>query len=148
MRILVQRVESAEVKVNKKKISNISKGLLIFFGVTHNDNKKDARFLANKVSKLRIFENKNKKMNFSIKDVNGDILVVSQFTLYGNSKKGNRPSFINSAPANIAEPLYEYFINLLKENNFNVKTGIFGENMDIKLINQGPVTILLESHAG
>jgi len=146
MRALVQRVESAEVQINNKKHSKISKGLLIFLGITHNDNKAGAIFLANKVSKLRIFANEEKKMNLSVKDINGEILVVSQFTLYGDSKKGNRPSFVNSAPSNIAVPLYEYFIYLLKEKNFNVKTGIFGENMDIKLINQGPVTIMLESN--
>lgn len=143
MRAVVQRVKQASVKVNNQLISEINNGLLIYLGIEVTDTLNDAIKYSNKISKLRIFEDENEKMNKDLKDINGNILVVSQFTLYGNVKKGNRPSFTNAANGDIAIPIYEAFINNLKLN-FNVKTGIFGANMEIASINDGPVTIIVE----
>ncbi len=144
MKALIQRVKRASVTVEGEKISEIGKGILVFLGVEKQDNGENAEKLAEKISKLRIFEDENEKMNFSVMDVQGEILVVSQFTLCGDCKKGTRPSFDNAAKTELAVELYEYFVELLKEKNISVKTGKFRAMMDVELINDGPVTFWLE----
>lgn len=144
MKLVVQRVQEAQVSVGEKIVGKIDKGFLVLLGVTHLDTKENADFLTNKLCNLRVFEDENEKMNLSIKDVKGQLLIVSQFTLYADCKKGNRPSFVNSANPEMAEELYNYFINQCKRQIDNVQTGIFGENMKVSLINDGPVTIILE----
>lgn len=144
MKLVVQRVKEAKVDVNKEIVGRIDKGFLILIGITHTDTKENADYLVKKVTNLRIFEDENEKMNLSIKDVNGKMLIVSQFTLYADCNSGNRPSFTNAAKPEIANELYEYFCNKCKENGIEVQKGIFGENMKVSLINDGPVTIVLE----
>lgn len=144
MKALIQRVKRASVTVDGVKISEISKGILVFLGVEKDDEKENAEKLADKIYKLRIFEDENDKMNFSVVDVSGEILVVSQFTLCGDCKKGTRPSFDNAASPELAVKLYEYFVELLKNKNISVKTGKFRTMMDVELINDGPVTFMLE----
>ena len=145
MKVLIQKVSKASVEINNKEYSSIKKGLLIFLGIKSTDTETDIDCLTNKILKLRIFSDKNKKMNYSIQDVAGEILVVSQFTLYANCSKGNRPSFVNAAREKLANNLYLKFINKLKSTNIRIKTGKFKENMNVKLVNKGPVTIILES---
>ncbi|MGQ9847338.1 MAG: D-aminoacyl-tRNA deacylase [Bacteroidales bacterium] len=146
MRVLIQRVLEAKVKVEEKIHSEISKGLLVFVGIEKIDTIEDAIWLARKVVNLRIFDDENGVMNYSIKEIDGDILVVSQFTLHALTKKGNRPSYIRAASPEIAIPLYEHFIKeLTLEFGKQIKTGIFGANMKIALINDGPVTIWIDS---
>ena len=145
MRALVQRVSKAAVIIKNKEHSRINKGLCVFVGIKTSDTKLDVEYLAKKISTLRIFSDKNNKMNKSIYDIGGSILIVSQFTLYANCKKGNRPSFIDSADKLIATPLYDLFVNLLRRQKIQIKTGIFGSDMKINLINDGPVTIMIES---
>ena len=142
---LIQRVKQASVSINTKLHSSIDDGLVILLGIHINDTETDIKYLTQKISKLRIFSDENNKMNISVKESNASILVVSQFTLYGDCTKGNRPSFINSANRKTAEPLYNLFISKLKEFNINVQSGQFGKIMDIKLINNGPVTLIMES---
>ena len=142
---VVQRVKKASIEINAKKYSSINNGLVVLLGIHTNDKQIDAEYLSKKIVQLRVFPDKNNKMNISLQDAGASILVVSQFTLYGNCSKGNRPSFINSASGKEAQPLYKYFISKLKEFNINVQTGKFGEMMDIKLINNGPVTLIMES---
>lgn len=144
MRLLIQRVSKAKVEVNNKIVGKIGNGFLVLLGVGHGDNKDKADFLAEKLCNLRVFRDENEKMNMSIKDINGELLIISQFTLYADCKKGNRPSFINAADPKTAEDLYEYFINKCKEKVATVEKGIFGADMKVSLINNGPVTILLE----
>lgn len=144
MKAVVQRVKYASVMIENKIYSEIDNGLLIYLGIEDNDTIEDAVIYSNKIAKLRIFEDDNEKMNKDIKSVNGTFLVVSQFTLYGDTKKGNRPSFIKAARPEVAIPIYEKFINNL-ENNYIVKTGVFGANMQITSINDGPVTIIVEN---
>jgi len=145
MRALIQRVSKAAVTIKNKENSSINQGLCVFVGITKSDTELDVKYLVEKISALRIFSDKNNKMNKSIYDVKGSILIVSQFTLYANCKKGNRPSFIDSADKLIATPLYDLFVNLLRMQKIPIKTGIFGADMKINLINDGPVTIMLES---
>jgi len=146
MRIVIQRVLSAGVRVDENIIGKIEKGLLILVGFTHEDTEKEVSWMVKKVLNLRIFSDLEGKMNLSIQDVQGELLIVSQFTLYSDCKKGNRPSFIRSAPPSIAIPLYETFIDSLQKNiACKVATGKFGANMEITLINDGPVTIILDS---
>ena len=146
MRVVIQRVSKAGVKVDSNLISSISDGLLILLGVENNDTNDDIDWLIKKIANLRIFSDKNDKMNRSIVDINGDIIVVSQFTLHAKTKKGNRPSYINAAKPEIAIPVYEKFINDLSlESGSNVYSGEFGANMQVSLTNDGPVTIIIDS---
>ncbi|MBT3419485.1 MAG: D-tyrosyl-tRNA(Tyr) deacylase [Candidatus Magasanikbacteria bacterium] len=144
MRALIQRVQKAKVTVDNNTVGSISHGVLVFLGITHSDSKNDVDWLVEKILKLRIFTYKEGKLNESIKDINGEILVVSQFTLYGNAKKGTRPSFTNAAKGDIARPLYEYMVERLKKADVKVETGVFGAYMQVSLVNDGPVTLLLE----
>ena len=146
MRVVIQRVSEASVIIESDVFSSISKGFLILLGVENNDTLDDVNWLIKKIINLRIFSDLDGKMNNSILDVNGDIIVVSQFTLYANTKKGNRPSYINAAPPKIAIPLYENFVQILKnKSKLNVLTGEFGADMKVSLINDGPVTIIIDS---
>lgn len=144
MKALIQRVKQASVTIDGELYSSINKGLLIFLGVEKNDEKINAEKLADKIINLRIFEDNNAKMNLSVQDVQGEILIVSQFTLCGDCKKGTRPSFDKSAPLDKAVELYEYFIDRIKLSNLKTRTGKFRAMMDVALINDGPVTFLVE----
>lgn len=146
MRVVVQRVSQSSVIIESDIVSSISKGLLILLGVENNDTLDDVNWLIRKIINLRIFTDIDGKMNNSIIDIKGDIIVVSQFTLHAKTKKGNRPSYINAAPPKIAIPLYENFVQVLKnESKLNVLTGNFGADMKVSLINDGPVTIIIDS---
>lgn len=146
MRVLIQRVKKASVTIEGELFSEINQGLLILLGIEDEDSQDDINWLAGKISKLRIFSDENDAMNLSIKDIDGDCLVVSQFTLHANTKKGNRPSFIKAAKPEIAIPLYKKFISQLEsEMAKKVETGTFGAMMDVALINDGPVTIWIDS---
>lgn len=140
---VIQRVKQASVTINNELYSKINQGILVLFGVEKGDLKEKADKIADKISKLRIFEDDNGKMNKSIIDISGEILVVSQFTLAGNCSKGTRPSFDNAEVPNKANDMYEYFISQLKQKGLPVKTGVFGAMMDVELINDGPVTFIL-----
>ena len=144
MKALIQRVKQASVTIDGELYSNINNGMLILLGVTKDDTTENAEKLVRKLVGLRIFEDEQGKMNKSILDTNGEILVVSQFTLCGDCKKGTRPSFDKSAPPQIAEELYKYFIGTIKKEISIVKTGKFGAMMDVALINDGPVTFMVE----
>lgn len=144
MKLVIQRVKYAKVEVDKKVVGKINKGFLVLVGVTHNDTEKEADYLAKKLCKLRVFEDENEKMNLSLKDVNGELLVVSQFTLYANCSEGNRPSFIDVGKPEMAKNLYEYFCKKCEEYNIHVEKGIFGADMKVELLNDGPVTIIIE----
>ncbi len=144
MKALIQRVKEASVTIDGELYSKIGHGILIFLGVEKSDTEENSEKLSQKISSLRIFEDENEKMNLSIKDVNGEILVVSQFTLCGDCKKGTRPSFDNAAPSERAAELYEDFVTKLQAMNFVVKTGKFRAMMDVSLINDGPVTFMVE----
>ncbi|MCK5312045.1 MAG: D-tyrosyl-tRNA(Tyr) deacylase [Desulfobacteraceae bacterium] len=145
MKAVVQKVSKANVKVEKAVIGEIQTGLVVLLGVGHNDTEKEADYLAGKIVNLRIFEDDNGKMNKSLIDVKGDLLVVSQFTLMGDCSKGRRPSFINAAPPDMANKLYEYFIEQTKIKGIKTETGKFQALMDVSLVNEGPVTILLDT---
>ncbi|MCR4880635.1 MAG: D-tyrosyl-tRNA(Tyr) deacylase [bacterium] len=144
MKVLIQRVKNASVTINNELFSSTNKGLLLFLGVEKKDTIQEADWLVDKTLKLRIFEDENEKMNLSVQDVGGEIMVVSQFTLAGDCKKGTRPSFDNAKAPSEANELYEYFVSKLKKSGLNVQTGVFGAMMDISLINDGPVTFMLE----
>ncbi|MYB00096.1 D-tyrosyl-tRNA(Tyr) deacylase [Candidatus Poribacteria bacterium] len=146
MRAVVQRVKSASVRVDGELVSEIGAGVLVFLGVAHDDTKTELEYIANKVANLRIFEDEDGKMNLSLLETGGGALVVSQFTLYGDCRKGRRPSFINAARPEVANTLYEQFITLLKQQNIPTQGGTFQAMMDVQLINDGPVTILLDSN--
>ncbi|MCM3568434.1 D-aminoacyl-tRNA deacylase [Neobacillus mesonae] len=145
MRIVLQRSKEAKVTVNGEITGQITKGLVLLVGVTHDDREEDAAYLADKIPNLRIFEDKNEKMNLSLLDVGGEILSVSQFTLYGDTRKGRRPSFIEAARPEQAIQIYDTFNRLLREKGIKVETGIFGAMMDVQLTNDGPVTLIVES---
>ncbi len=145
MRAIVQRVSEARVKVEDSVIGEINKGLLVLLGVGHDDDTKDLEYIKSKVLGLRIFEDENNKMNLSLLDIEGELLVVSQFTLYGDVRKGKRPNFMNASSPDIAEGMYLNFVKECKKEIVNVQTGKFGEHMDVQLVNDGPVTIMLDS---
>ncbi|WOV88763.1 D-aminoacyl-tRNA deacylase [Sporosarcina oncorhynchi] len=145
MRVILQRSGYASVKVDGETTGSIDKGYVLLVGVTHDDTEKDADYIAKKVSGLRLWEDDDGKMNKAIDEVGGTILSVSQFTLYGDVKKGRRPSFIEAARPEQAEPLWNYFNEALRSQGLHVETGIFGAMMDVQLTNDGPVTIIVES---
>lgn len=144
MKLVIQRVKNAKVDVDGKTVGKIEKGFLVLLGVTHTDTEQTADYLVKKLCNLRVFEDENGKMNLSIKDVDGKLLIVSQFTLYADCSGGNRPSFVNAAKPEFANELYEYFCNKCKDTGIEVEKGIFGADMKVNLLNDGPVTIILE----
>ncbi|NWF90972.1 MAG: D-tyrosyl-tRNA(Tyr) deacylase [Ignavibacteriaceae bacterium] len=148
MKAVVQRVSYGAVKIKSENyFQEISQGYVILLGIRNGDSEKDAIFLADKCANLRVFEDQNEKMNLSLKDVNGEVLVISQFTLYGDAQRGNRPSFIEAAKPDVAIPLYEKFVQRLQEilTKEKVKVGIFGAMMEVQINNDGPVTIIIDS---
>ncbi len=146
MRVVVQRCSRAEVRIEDEIVGRIGLGYVLLVGVTHTDTREDAEYLAKKVASLRILDDEEGKMNLALKDVQGKVLSISQFTLYASTHKGNRPSFIHAARPEIAEPLYDYFNTLLRNQyGIEVQTGRFGAMMEVDFINDGPVTILLDS---
>jgi len=145
MKIVVQRVKCASVSVDGEMVSEISSGILLFLGISVDDTKQQADYLANKIVNLRIFGDENGKMNCSALDLKKELLVISQFTLYGDCRKGRRPSFTMAMEPKKAEKLYKYFIDLIRKNQLVVKEGVFGAYMDISLINDGPVTFVIDS---
>ena len=145
MKLVVQRVKHASVEVENEIVGKIEQGFLVLLGVTHTDTKETADYLVKKLCNLRVFEDENQKMNLSIKDVQGKLLIVSQFTLYADCSGGNRPSFVNAAKPEFANELYEYFCDKCKENDIEVQKGVFGAHMEVELLNDGPVTIILEN---
>lgn len=146
MRAVVQRVSRSEVTVDGRTTGKINKGLLVLLGVTHGDTSKDVDYIVDKTINLRIFEDENDKMNLSLKDIGGEMIAVSQFTLYGDCRKGRRPSFTNAAAPEEADKLYQEFVKKVSEQGINTETGEFGAHMMVDLVNDGPVTILLESN--
>jgi D-aminoacyl-tRNA deacylase len=145
MRVVVQRSKAARVLVNEKLIGEIEHGLVLLVGVTHEDTTDDATYLADKIANLRIFEDENEKMNLSLLDVGGSILSISQFTLYGDCRKGRRPNFMAAARPEEANTLYEHLNEQLRQKGISVQTGQFGAMMQVELTNDGPVTIIIES---
>lgn len=144
MKVVVQKVLNASVVVNKEEVGKINSGLLIFVGFTHNDDISNIKYIVNKIVNLRIFEDSNNVMNLSALELNKELLVVSQFTLYADTSKGNRPSYINSLKHEEANVLYDLFVEELKKSNLKVETGIFRSDMKVSLINDGPTTIIIE----
>lgn len=145
MRVVLQRVAHASVTVEEKVIGKIQRGFLLLVGVTHDDAMEDMEYLVRKIVQMRIFEDEEGKLNRSIQDIGGEILSVSQFTLYADTKKGNRPSFSKAAPGDVALEMFEQFNGLLRETGVPVETGQFGADMKVELLNDGPVTIMLDS---
>lgn len=144
MKFVIQRAKEANVKVDEKIVGKIDKGLVVLVGIKEGDTKEIADYMINKMLNLRIFTDENYKMNLSLKDVQGEILLISQFTLYGNCQSGNRPSFTEAAKPDVAEELYNYIVEKTKKEVQKVETGIFAAHMEVSLINDGPVTIILE----
>ena len=146
MKVIIQRVSSASVTIDTKIVADIQKGLLVLVGIEDADNQEDIDWLVGKIVNLRIFDDANHVMNLSVKDINGDIIVVSQFTLHASTKKGNRPSYLKASKPDVAIPLYENFVKRLEvEFAKKVQTGIFGADMKVSLLNDGPVTIIIDS---
>jgi D-tyrosyl-tRNA(Tyr) deacylase len=145
MRVVLQRSKEASVEVDGKTVGQISSGFVLLVGITHEDTEDDAAYLAEKIAGLRVFEDDKGKMNLSILDVKGEILSISQFTLYGDTRKGRRPNFMNAAKPSHAKPIYDRFNDYLREKGLHVETGQFGAMMNVKLVNDGPVTLILES---
>ncbi|RUT28725.1 D-tyrosyl-tRNA(Tyr) deacylase [Paenibacillus zeisoli] len=145
MKVVIQRCKQAQVKVQEEVVGAIGAGLMLLVGITHEDTEKDATYLADKIAGLRIFEDDDEKMNLSVQDISGSILSVSQFTLYGDCRKGKRPNFMAAARPETAEVLYDRFNELLRAKGLEVQTGQFGADMDVELTNWGPVTIILDS---
>lgn len=144
MKLVIQRVKHAKVEVENKIVGKIGQGFLVLLGVGPDDTKETADYLVQKLIKLRVFEDENGKMNLALKDINGELLIVSQFTLYADCSGGNRPSFTLAAKPDKANELYEYFISKCEKENIKVEHGIFGADMKVELLNDGPVTIILE----
>lgn len=145
MRAVVQRVQRASVEVAGQVVANIGQGLLVFLGVGEGDTSEDSRYLANKIAHLRIFSDGDGKMNLNVKEAGGSILAVSQFTLYGDCRRGRRPSFSSAAPPELADELYQQFVEDLRAEGLLVETGVFQAHMEVSLVNDGPVTMLLSS---
>lgn len=145
MRAVLQRVSRAEVTVDGEQVASIGTGYLVLLGVTHSDGESDARYIADKIASLRLFENEAGKINLGITDIGGEVLLVSQFTLYADCRKGRRPSFTDAAPPEMADRLYQRVAEMLREAGLPVQTGVFGAHMQVALVNDGPVTILLDS---
>ena len=145
MRAVIQRVKEAQVRAGNKTVGDIGKGLLVLLGVEHNDSLGDVQYLAAKTLELRIFEDDASKMNLSVQDIKGEIMVVSQFTLLGDCRKGRRPSFTDAAPPHHANELYEQFVSNISKSNLKVATGEFQAMMEVHLVNDGPVTFILDS---
>ena len=146
MKVVIQRVSSASVTIDSKIVAEIQKGLLVLVGIEDSDNQEDCNWLCQKIANLRIFGDENEVMNLSVKDINGNIIVVSQFTLQASTKKGNRPSYIKASKPDVAIPIYEGFVQQLeKELGKKVQTGVFGADMQVSLLNDGPVTIIIDS---
>ncbi len=146
MKVVIQRVAQSSVTIDSKIVAEIQKGLLILVGIEDSDDQEDIDWLAGKITKIRVFEDENHVMNLSVQDIEGDIIVVSQFTLHASTKKGNRPSYIKAAKPEVAIPLYENFVqHLEKEFGKKVQTGVFGADMKVLLLNDGPVTIVIDS---
>ena len=144
MKLVVQRVKHASVTVENNVVGKINQGFLVLLGVGPDDTKEIADYLVKKLTKLRIFEDENEKMNLALSDVGGELLIISQFTLYADCSQGNRPSFINAAKPDKANELYEYFVKQCEKENIKVEKGIFGADMKVELLNDGPVTIIIE----
>ena len=147
MKALLQRVSSCSVRVDGREVSSIGPGLLVLLGISAGDGREDIDFLVNKVINLRIFDDAEGKLNLSLVDVDGELMLVSQFTLYGDARKGRRPSYTAAARPEQAEPLVDYFVAQLRGMGYNVATGIFGANMDVEIHNDGPVTLMVEREA-
>ena len=146
MKVVIQRVSHASVTIEGNIVASIKKGLIVLLGIVNDDNQEDINWLCNKISNLRIFEDENDVMNKSLLDINGNVIVVSQFTLHANTKKGNRPSYIKAAKPDVAVPLYETFVKQLElQINKSVQTGEFGADMKVQLLNDGPVTIIIDT---
>ncbi len=144
MRALIQRVSHASVTVDGRVTGRIGRGFVVLLGITHGDGRAEADWLAGKIVGLRVFDDEAGKMNLSLSDVGGALLVVSQFTLYGDARKGRRPSFTGAAVPDVAEPLVDYFVETLRDAGFTVATGVFGAHMDVEIHNDGPVTMMIE----
>ncbi|MCR5826408.1 MAG: D-tyrosyl-tRNA(Tyr) deacylase [Oscillospiraceae bacterium] len=145
MRAVLSKVTSASVRVDGATVGKIGKGFLILLGVTHEDTEVQCRKLADKLCSLRIFDDENDKINLSLDDVGGALLVISQFTLYGNCRKGRRPEFLNAARPEVAIPLYEQFITLCREKGYHVESGVFGAHMEVESVNDGPFTLVVDT---
>ena len=144
MKLVIQRVSRAQVDGDGKEVGKIDTGFLVLIGITHNDNEQTADYLSKKLCNLRVFKDENDKMNLSLKDVGGSLLLISQFTLYADCTAGNRPAFVEAAKPEVAEKLYDYFCDKCREKGIQVQTGIFGADMKVSLLNDGPVTIIME----
>lgn len=145
MKSVIQRVSQASVTIDNAVVGEIQKGFMILLGITHTDTEKDVKWMVDKITGLRVFEDENGKMNLSLEDVEGELLIVSQFTLYGDARKGRRPSFIDAARPEKAIPLYEKFVEMAREKGVKVASGEFGADMKVSLINDGPVTLIVDS---
>lgn len=145
MRAVIQRVKHASVSVDNKITGEIEQGFLVLLGVTHTDTEKEVDWLAKKITDLRVFNDSEDKMNLGLKDVNGELLIISQFTLYGNCIKGRRPAFIDAAKPDMANELYEKFLKKCKDLGFKTEAGIFGADMKVELLNDGPVTLIIDT---
>ncbi len=145
MRAVVQRVSRAHVSVDGEIVGKVGRGLLVLVGIAHADGQRDADYLVDKIVSLRIFDDRDGKMNLSLIDVDGGLLAVSQFTLYGDTRRGRRPSFVDAMPGEAARPIFEHFVTKASEKLPNVETGRFGAHMDVEIVNDGPVTIILDS---
>lgn len=145
MRAVVQRVKQSSVKVDGKVIGHIQKGFNVLIGISSSDTDKDLEYIKDKLINLRVFEDENNKMNLSIKDIKGEMLIISQFTLYGDCRKGRRPNFMQAMMPGEAEKVYDKFIKMMKSDDIKIETGIFGADMEVNIVNDGPVTLIIDS---